>query len=81
MEFYIMQGWYCIVKEVKDFLKKNYLKEDDIKMSKKNKVVFVIGGSSGIGVVIVDLLVENGVMVIVVVWRIDKLEIFVFIFF
>lgn len=73
-ESYITQGWSCIVKEAKDFLKKNDLKEDDTKMSIKNKVVLVTGGSSGIGAATVDLLAENGATVIAAARRTDKLE-------
>lgn len=62
------------MKEAKDSLKKNYLKEDDTKMSKKNKVVLVTGGSSGIGAATVDLLAENGATVIAAARRTDKLE-------
>ncbi len=62
------------MKEAKDSLKKNYLKEDDTKMSIKNKVVLVTGGSSGIGAATVDLLAENGATVIAAARRTDKLE-------
>lgn len=44
------------------------------KMSKKNKVVLVTGGSSGIGAATVDLLAENGATVIAAARRTDKLE-------
>lgn len=62
------------MKEAKDSLKKNYLKEDDTKMSIKNKVVLVTGGSSGIGAATVDLLAENGATVIAAARRTNKLE-------
>ncbi len=62
------------MKEAKDSLNKNYLKEDDTKMSIKNKVVLVTGGSSGIGAATVDLLAENGATVIAAARRTNKLE-------
>lgn len=43
-------------------------------MSIKNKVVLVTGGSSGIGAATVELLAENGAVVIAAARRTDKLE-------
>ncbi|PAF18573.1 oxidoreductase [Terribacillus saccharophilus] len=43
-------------------------------MSIKNKVVLVTGGSSGIGAATVELLAENGAVVIAAARRRDKLE-------
>ncbi|MFJ6413245.1 oxidoreductase [Terribacillus saccharophilus] len=43
-------------------------------MSIKNKVVLVTGGSSGIGAATVELLAENGAIVIAAARRTDKLE-------
>lgn len=43
-------------------------------MSIKNKVILVTGGSSGIGAATVELLAENGAVVIAAARRTDKLE-------